>query len=109
MEFCKEATREHSQILQGKKMRIGNAQKFLNLYWKVCWLLKKGTPKPIHCPFDSIIMKNLPRKVRVQWTQFDTIEEYKMLVKAVQLKKARNKSIAEWELEIYQKAVNYNS
>jgi len=106
-EFSKEVTRKHSQILQGKRMRIGNAQKFLNLYWKVCWLLKKGTPKPIHCPFDSIIMKKLPKKVRVPWTQFDTIEEYKILVESVELKIGRHKSIAEWELAIYQKEVNY--
>lgn len=107
VKFSKEVTGKHRQILRGKKMRIGNAQKFLNLYWKVCWLLKKGTSKPIHCPFDSIIMKKLPRKVRVSWTQFDTIEEYKTLVNAVQLKIGKNKSIADWELEIYQKAINY--
>lgn len=103
--FTEEVSKKHKNILNGNKFRIGNAQKFLNLYWKVSWLLQKGILQPIQCPFDSIIMKKLPLNVRVAWTAFDTIDEYKALVKAVQNKIGESKSIAEWELEIYLKAI----
>ena len=106
--FSNKVLKKHRGILGGNKLRIGNAQKFLNLYWKVSWLLHKGTSRPIHCPFDSIIMKRLPKKVRVSWTQFDTIDEYKQLVEAVQTKIGVDKSIAEWEMKIYLDSVNYD-
>lgn len=106
--LTKDVSKRHSDILDKNKFRIGNAQKFLNLYWKVSWLLQKGIQQPIQCPFDSIIMKKLPVKVRVAWTAFDTIDEYKALVKAVQHKIGDSKSIAEWELEIYLKSIKEN-
>ena len=105
--FSSDVTNRFDKILYKKKFRIGSAQKFLNLYWKVAWLSKRTSLRPIHCPFDSIIMKKLPKNVRVLWTQFDTIEEYKVLVNAAK-ETAGKKSIADWELEIYWDAINGN-
>jgi hypothetical protein len=99
-------TNQIDKLLYKKKFRIGNAQKFLNLYWKVAWLSKKASIKPIHCPFDSIIMRKLPKNVRVRWTQFDTIEEYKTLVKAANETAGKNRTIADREMEIYWNALN---
>jgi hypothetical protein len=103
--FSSDVTNRFNKILNGKKFRIGNAQKFFNLYWKVAWLFKKTPIKPIHCPFDSIIMRKLPKSVRVFWTQFDTIEEYKALANAAK-ETAGKKAIADWEMEIYWNAIN---
>jgi len=52
-------------------------------------------------------MKKFPKNVRVPCTQFDTIEEYKVLVNAAK-ETAGKKSIAYRELEIYWDAINGN-
>jgi hypothetical protein len=104
--FSSNVTNRFGKILYKRKFRIGNAQKFLNLYWKIAWLSKRAFIKPIHCPFDSIIMKKLPKKVRVSWTQFDTIEEYEALVEAAKETAGENRTIADWEMEIYWNASN---
>ena len=104
--FSSDVTNRFKKILDKKKFRVGNAQKFLNLYWKVAWLSKRTSIKPIHCPFDSIIMRKLPKNVRVPWTQFDTIEEYKALVEAAKETAGKKRTIADWEMEIYWNAIN---
>lgn len=104
--FSSNVTNRFDKILYKRKFRIGNAQKFLNLYWKVAWLSKQTSIKPIHCPFDSIIMRRLPKNVRIPWTQFDTIEEYKILVEAAKETAGTNRAIADWEMEIYWNAIN---
>ena len=82
-------------------------QKFLNLYWKVSWLLNRVAVLPIHCPFDSIIIKELDFSVsKYKWTKLNTIKEYIQLVEAARNMAKNNKSIssdsiAEWELKVY--------
>jgi hypothetical protein len=106
--FSKTITGKHFKILQGNKLRIGNAQKFINIYWKVCWLLKKNVRKPIHCPFDSIIIQKLDKSVRkIAWTQLNLMNDYKRLVQAAQRKAGKGNSLADWELKIYQESINY--
>jgi hypothetical protein len=93
--------RAYQNYLMGRRLRIGTAQKLINLYWKMNWLLKPRFPPPIHCPFDSIIIKELDSSVHhIRWTKFDTIEAYKKLVQAAR-DAAGRRSIAEWELETY--------
>ncbi len=92
---------KYRHFLAGNALRIGTAQKLINLYWKMNWVLKPKFPQPIHCPFDSIIIKKLDRSVHhIHWTQFEDINDYKKLVEAAR-KKAGALSIAEWELETY--------
>jgi hypothetical protein len=104
--FSYKVTKTFNEILYKKKFRIGNAQKFINLYWKLAWLTKRTSTRPVHCPFDSIIMKKLPKNVRVPWTQFNTIREYQHLVNAAKEIAGKNKSIAEWEMKIYWNVLN---
>ncbi len=59
---------------------------------------------PLHCPFDSIIISHLPECKALNWTTIDSIDDYKKLVDAA-VKKAQDKPIAEWELEIWSKSV----
>jgi hypothetical protein len=92
---------EFRHFLVDHTLRIGTAQKLINLYWKMNWLLKPNFPLPIHCPFDSIIIRELDRSVQhIRWTQFNAIDDYKKLVRAARVA-AGNRSIAEWELERY--------
>jgi hypothetical protein len=83
--------------------RLGIAQKALNLYLKYLWCADLIPPPP-HCPFDSIIIRELPDFRGLRWTSIDNIKDYVKLVKAAQLK-ANGKSIAEWELEIWLNSV----
>jgi hypothetical protein len=88
-------TNQFDRILYKKRFRISNARKFLNLYWKIAWLSKQTSIKPIHCPFDSMIMRKLPKNLWVPWTQFDTIEDYKALVEAAKETAGNNIAIAD--------------
>lgn len=91
----------YRHYLDGSRLKIGTAQKLINLYWKMNWLLKPGIKPPLHCPFDSIIIRELDHSVHdIRWTQFDDIDDYKLLVAASRQKSGR-KSIAEWELDTY--------
>ena len=94
--------------LVNNKLKIGTAQKLINLYWKMSWLLKPGIKVPLHCPFDSIIIRELDRSVRdIRWTRFDKIDDYKRLVAAVR-QLSGSVSIAEWELDTYYQKVVYD-
>jgi hypothetical protein len=110
--FSKKVSRHniYRTYLVENKLTIGTAQKLLNLYWKMNWLLKPGIRTPLHCPFDSIIIRELDPSVRnLRWTQFDDIDDYKRLVKAAQ-KQSGGRSIFEWELETYhQQTIRMNS
>lgn len=104
-EFGSEILKKHKRILQGGKLRIGIKQKMLNLFWKVNWLLHTDIKEPLHCPFDSIIIQKLKIKgKRINWTEFDSMSDYKKLVKAAEIvHKEKYSSIAEWELGEYLK------
>ena len=107
--FSTTITNKYSSILLDGTLRIGNAQKFLNLYWKLSWLLKAGVNKPIHCPFDSIVINKLDKSVRdIKWTKIKSISEYQRLVASAYILAAKEKSIAEWELKIYKELLNIN-
>lgn len=103
IKFSKEVSKDFKHCLKDQALNIGTAQKLINLFWKMSWLLQKGIPKPIHCPFDGIIIKRLGKNVKdVKWTGILLIKDYKKLVEAVR-KIAGEGSIAEWEL------INYNT
>jgi len=94
-------SKNYSSFLKNNHLKIGVSQKLLNLYLKYKWCLNLIKTPP-HCPFDSIIIKELGCKIN--WTQLDNIEQYKDLVnKAKEKAKQKKLSIAEWELEIFQR------
>lgn len=85
------------------RLQIGTAQKLINLHWKMSWLLKPGIKAPLHCPFDSIIIRELGPAVQdIRWTKCDDIRDYKRLVAAAR-QKSGTRSLAEWELDTYRK------
>lgn len=89
--------------LRKGKFRIGIAQKALNLYLKYLWCAGLIEIPP-HCPFDSIIINHLPDCENLKWTSIDTIEDYQKLVVAAR-KKANEKPLAQWELEIWTNSI----
>jgi len=110
--FSDNVSEKYKLILENEKLRIGVSQKLINLYWKFSWLLKNDIIKPIHCPFDSIVIAQLPKLAnQVPWTKMDSIDDYKALIAACHEIPAihnSSKSIAEWELELYHGKNNYS-
>lgn len=94
----------HKDILAKGRFRIGPSQKALNLYLKYLWCLGK-IHEPPHCPFDAIIIAELPSCKKISWTIMDDELEYRKLVACAKAKaKAQIKectSIAVWELGVY--------
>lgn len=93
-----EINNKYKEILN---IHFGRVQKLFNLYLKYLWIL--GLIKdPPHCPFDSIVIKELKTNVPV-WTSHDFKEEhYKKLVESAK-NRSREKglSIARWELKFW--------
>lgn len=94
-----ELTKEFGKtgLLRGNRFRIGIAQRALNLFLKYLWCLEE-IPTPPHCPFDETIVTQL--RVGLQWTQFDSLADYQVLVDAaMKMKPTEYASLSEWELQ----------
>ena len=88
-------------LLTSEGYRIGIAQKLLNLQLKYLWCLSL-IPEPPHCPIDRIILGKTALKDAMNWTEISTIEDYQRAIDAVRtLADSRGLSIAEWELQVY--------
>jgi len=83
-------------------LRIGIAQKALNLYLKYLWCYG-CIPTPPHCPFDSRVISRLPNQTSVCWTRLDDLDAYRSLVRAAE-QVAGGQSLSIWELHAYQRA-----
>lgn len=92
----------HTTVLKDGRFRIGSAQKALNLFLKYLWCIGE-IPTPPHCPLDYKIIQKLPPPARRNWTEIETIDDYKSLV-AEAKKLAGSQPLAEWELQLYNKA-----
>ena len=97
-------SRGHGPALRGGRFRIGPAQKALNLmlkyHWSAGWI-----PEPPHCPLDAIIIGKLPRDVHHNWTDLDSVSDYRKLIRAARAKaEAEGLSLAQWELATYQES-----
>ncbi|MBL7075737.1 hypothetical protein ISS37_10930 [candidate division KSB1 bacterium] len=87
----------HREKLKGGQLRIGTAQKLLNVYIKFLWCLDEAK-KPKHCPIDRIVLKEI--KDTRKWTDLKTIKEYKDVITKIRSHKGK-KSIAKWEWELW--------
>ena len=90
-----------NEILADKEINFGVVQKLFNLYIKLKWSVGL-CPEPPHCPFDSIVIGKLGMKPPPMWTKFNDKKTYTNLVEHAD-KVSGKKSIAQWELEIFQK------
>ena len=100
--FCEDLSRAHGAILRGARLRVGVAQKAVNLFLKYAWCAG-WIAEPPHCPFDRILIDLLPPSQRLAWTRLDSVHEYLLLV-ANAKRVAGSESLARWELRAYRDA-----
>ena len=85
------------------RFNIGHSQKLINILLKYYWCLGWLKNEPPHCPLDRIVLSKAQIKSEGKtpsWTKMDSIEDYKKYIKEIK-KIADPKSIAIWELEIF--------
>jgi len=85
------------------KFNVGHSQKLVNLLLKYYWCMGWIKNEPPHCPIDRIVLSKARIKSEGKtpsWTKMDNIEDYKKYLKDIK-KIAYPKSIALWELEIF--------
>ena len=92
-------TKQHKDILNNSRFKIGSAQKALNIFLKYMWCLNK-TSEPPHCPIDMIILKKVPKFSNTSWTKLDSIQKYVDIIDAIRAM-TNNESISQWELRVY--------
>lgn len=92
--------------LENGRFKIGPAQKALNLYLKYMWCIGQIRTPP-HCPFDAIVLSAIGCDGD-RWTKVDDIEKYKSWV-SVAKEKANGSSLAEWELQEFNKQFSFES
>jgi hypothetical protein len=80
-------------------MRIGIAQKAVNLYLKFLWCYG-WIPEPPHCPIDRTVLEEVGDNS--SWTKIKDIPEYVEKIKKIEAKKG-DKSFSEWEYELFEK------
>jgi hypothetical protein len=90
---------KHPKALSGKRLRIGSAQKALNLYLKYMWCMGH-IPIPPHCPFDARVLSQVSDCRDMRWTQLDSVSEYEHIVNCAKAA-AGGLPLAEWELRLY--------
>jgi hypothetical protein len=97
-----ELSDRHKNVLAGGVLRIGAAQKALNLYLKYLWCLGEVDIPP-HCPIDSVVLKRIRGFRDVRWTQISHIDAYIRIIEAAKAE-ADGIPLALWELSLYNKA-----
>jgi len=93
-------TQNHSKKLKNGRLRIGTAQKLLNVYIKFLWCLDKAM-EPKHCPIDGIVLKEI--KDNQKWTDLKSIVEYKKIISKIRNHINNNETIAKWEWKLWNK------
>lgn len=96
-QLSKKITQKHKQSLKNGQLRIGTAQKLLNVYVKFLWCLGEAA-EPIHCPVDRIVLRRIGDKRN--WTDMNTIIQYKDVISKIR-EHIGSRSIAEWEWELW--------
>jgi hypothetical protein len=87
--------------LIGGRLRFGTSQKALNLYLKYLWQLG-DIGAPPHCPVDRIVLDALD--IDEAWTKCDDENRYMTWIGAIR-RKAGTLSVAEWENDVWLRAV----
>ena len=94
------------EILNNGKLNIGVSQKLLNLILKYYWCLGEITMPP-HCPVDRIIQSKGLEGETISWTTIADINVYLNIINKIRMEaESKNQTIAEWELEVFQRNEN---
>lgn len=97
--FAGSLSQDFSHILQDEHLRLGVAQKGVNLFLKFLWSFDK-IPEPPHCPIDAIVLGAINSKV--SWTKLDDVQIYEEIIAECKwVARAENMSLSQWELELW--------
>ena len=96
-EFAEQLSQSHPSALANARLRIGTAQKAVNLYLKFLWSINV-IPEPPHCPVDRIVLTALGD--RMNWTELDDIQAYRDVIASIR-QQARGSSPAQWEYDLW--------
>lgn len=98
------ANTEAGNQLLLRPYNIGIAQKLLNLQLKYLWCAGYMDMPP-HCPVDRIILSRTRLKGKMNWTQMESIADYRNAISSI-MDKAGPVPIAQWELEAFSRRSN---
>lgn len=101
-ELAKDLSAKYTQVLADGRMKIGHAQKALNLYLKYMWCVG-WIPEPPHCPFDRIVLQFVPECKNMLWTRLNSMDDYNRIVKCSKIV-AGGQSLSMWELDLYNRS-----
>lgn len=94
------------EILNNGKLNIGVSQKLLNLILKYYWCNGEISTPP-HCPVDRIIQVKGLKTEPLSWSKITDIKVYLGIINKFRKEaEKKNLTIAEWELEVFQRNVN---
>jgi hypothetical protein len=95
--FAESLSQDFRDILQGEGIRIGVAQKGVNLFLKYMWSLGR-IPEPPHCPIDAIVLREIGDDAK--WTRLRRVGEYERIIELCR-QADPGQSLARWELDLY--------
>lgn len=91
-------SQNHGDKLREQRLRIGTAQKLLNVYIKFLWCLNEAN-EPIHCPIDGIVLREI--NVNRNWTELDSIDDYCNFISSIREIIPNGETIARWEHRLW--------
>jgi hypothetical protein len=101
-------TKAYQNILNVGKLNIGVSQKLLNLYLKYLWCLGRIDTPP-HFPVDRRIQEILGFADIISWTKVTKVEDYMKIIDQSKKHLGKHKSLAELELNVYERRFNTDS
>lgn len=92
--------------LANGRLRIGTSQKLIGMFLKYLWIFGYIDREPPLCPFDGEILQFL--NLQDSWTTLDDVNIYTTIIQTAKRDAdAKGLSLAQWELQTYNKKV-YN-
>lgn len=102
IQLCAYSQKHFSHLFGKGSLNIGVSQKLLNLYLKYQWC-NGWIIEPPHFPVDRIIQQKIKVNPLKPWTQFEDINDYKIVIQEAKkyLETTAYKSLAEMELHLF--------
>jgi hypothetical protein len=96
-DFANQLSQAHPNVLANGRLRIGIAQKAINLYLKFLWSIDL-IHEPPHCPVDRIVLTALGNNTN--WTELDDIQDYLNIINSIR-SQGGNGSPSQWEYNLW--------
>lgn len=103
IDFVKHSANKNAQWY---RVNFGVSQKLLNLYLKYLWCAGIIRHEPPHFPVDRVIQNKVINTVVHNWTQIDTVKEYKNIIEK---SRSATDTPAQMELRVYNNYLRKNA